>query len=313
MIAADGEPAGTASPIGYASNRIRDTIRWLVASFAAVGGVLIAGSQLSGIGKLEACAPTELRCVRLPLAVLGAVVALAAIAGMISAAIEVLLPRDWTLSRLAKEWRERGSVSPVVGFFRDSPELLHGFSSAVDVQAEVAQVRKLRVEAKATWDAADPRERHVAARRVRQYDDRLRLLYRRAALITEVANYISLRHDFRRRFMPRFFTGAVVVAVGLVIFAWAANPSDVRHLPSLRNADLRNTWLRGANLSGVDLTGANLEGADLTGANLEGARLSKVRWARTTCPDGTRTDYLAVADPATGRVSEGTCEGHLLP
>jgi hypothetical protein len=312
MTAADGEPAGTASPIGYANQRIRDTTRWLVASFAVVSGVLIAGSQLSGIGKLDVCAPTELRCARLPLSVLGAAVALAAIAGMISAAIDVLLPHDWTLSRLATEWRERGQTSPVVAFLRTSPDLLQGFSSAVDLQEEVSQVRKLRADAKAAWDTANPHDRHAAAR-VRQYDDRLRLLYRRAALITEVANYVSLRRDFKRRFMPWFFASAVVVAVGLVIFAWAANPSDAKQLPSLRNADLRNTWLRGANLRGVDLTGANLEGADLTGANLDSAKLAKVRWARTTCPDGARTDDLAVTDPATGRRRDGTCDGHLVP
>jgi len=36
-----------------AADRIRETAKWLTVSLAAVGGVLVAGSQLSDIGALE--------------------------------------------------------------------------------------------------------------------------------------------------------------------------------------------------------------------------------------------------------------------
>lgn len=310
MSAADADPSGGA--IGGAIDRIRETTKWLVTSFAAVGAVLIAGSQLSGIGKLDVCTAMELRCLRLPLAVLGAVTPLVAVAVMIAAAIGVLLPRDWTLSQLTTEWREREHTSAVVAFFATSPELLQGFGSVVDLHAEIGRVRQARAAARNEWKRASDQDQKAAARGLQRIDGQLRSLYRRAATITAIANYVSLRSDFRR-FRVKFFAGAVVVALGLVVFAWAANPPTVQRPPSLRNADLTNARLRGANLRGADLRGANLTGVDLTGANLDGAKLDKVTWARTTCPDRTKSDDLARVDKKTGRPTNGTCEGHLQP
>ena len=40
-----------------AADRIRETAKWLTVSLATLGAVLIAGSQLSDIGKLVAIQP----------------------------------------------------------------------------------------------------------------------------------------------------------------------------------------------------------------------------------------------------------------
>jgi hypothetical protein len=50
---ANPEMANTSPGIGNAADRIRETAKWLTISLAALGGVLIAGSQLSDIGKLQ--------------------------------------------------------------------------------------------------------------------------------------------------------------------------------------------------------------------------------------------------------------------
>jgi uncharacterized protein YjbI with pentapeptide repeats len=93
-----------------------------------------------------------------------------------------------------------------------------------------------------------------------------------------------------------------VAAIGIVAFAWAANPPAKTVTADLRGAKLTGAFLRDADLRNARLDGADLTGADLTGADLTGASLTKVVWSRTTCPDGSVSDENA-----------GTCQGHLSP
>ena len=44
---------GTGPPLAAAAERIRDSAKWLLGSFAAVGAILVAGLQLTGVGELE--------------------------------------------------------------------------------------------------------------------------------------------------------------------------------------------------------------------------------------------------------------------
>src|SRR4051812_12139050 len=60
-----------------ATDKIRDAGKWLVGAFAAVGAALIAGSQLSSIGKLDVCGHFTLSCTRLWIALFGAALGLA--------------------------------------------------------------------------------------------------------------------------------------------------------------------------------------------------------------------------------------------
>ena len=57
---------------------------------------------------------------------------------------------------------------------------------------------------------------------------------------------------------------------------------------NLRGANLAYLNLSAANLSRANLTSALLLGANLEGAELKGAVLTDIKWAFTTCPDGTR-------------------------
>ena len=45
------EPSG--DRIASASNQIQVTAKWIIAAFAGVGAALIAGLQLTGLGKLD--------------------------------------------------------------------------------------------------------------------------------------------------------------------------------------------------------------------------------------------------------------------
>src|SRR5689334_10268659 len=92
---------GAAGPATYqfdgAMQRIRDAAKWLIGAAAAVGAALIAGTQLSSIGKLSSGW-------RLSLAIAGVVLALAAVVFAIWFAVQLLLPVGVTLTELDSEW-----------------------------------------------------------------------------------------------------------------------------------------------------------------------------------------------------------------
>ena len=282
MTAPDAPP-----PLAAANQRIRDTAKWLIASSAAVGAVLIAGSQLSSIGRLDAGWPTTAATARLWVACLGALLALAAVIGAIWAAVSVLLPVQVLISDLAENWdRPAPELRPVVAFFRRRPKFLQG-------AATPAELVERRADLVARLGQADPPA---------DLRDRIQAMDLRIGAVEDVANHEALKAMFQRC-LRRLVIASVVAAAGLVAFAWAANPPPAAaSTADLRGARLTGAFLRDADLRGARLDGADLTGADLTGADLTGASLSGTVWAHTICPDGTGSD-----------ADGGTCRGHLKP
>jgi hypothetical protein len=277
-------PETRQSPLAAANQGIRDTAKWLIASAAAVGAVLIAGSQLSSIGRLEAGWPTSAATARLWVAAAGALLGLAAVVYAIATAVRVLLPVQVLISDLAENWAQpTPGLAPVVGFFRRRPKFLQGFATP----AELIDRRDALVAALGEPDA-DPR-----------LPDRIQALDRRIEAVEDVANHEALKAAFERC-LRRLLVAAVLATAGIIAYAWAANPPARTVTADLRNARLPGAFLRDADLRGAKLDGADLTGADLTGADLTGASLVKVVWARTTCPDATVSD-----------ANGGTCQGHL--
>lgn len=279
-------PEPEPSPLAAANQRIRDTAKWLIASAAAIGAALIAGSQLSSIGRLEAGWPTTEATARLWVATAGALAGLAAVVFAITAALRVLLPVQVLIADLAESWDNPGpDMRPVVDFFRRRPKFLQGTATPADLIGRRARL----VEKLGTNGApADLRERIEA-------------MDRRIEAVEDVASNRALTAAFERC-LRRLLVAAVVAAAGIVAFAWAANPPARTVTADLRDTKLTGAFLRGADLRGARLDGADLTGADLTGADLTGASLTKVVWSRTTCPDGSVSDENA-----------GTCQGHLSP
>ena len=56
---------------------------------------------------------------------------------------------------------------------------------------------------------------------------------------------------------------------------------------NLSGAALAQSNLEGADLSGADLSKIDLTGANLTGVNLTNANITRVKFCKTTMPDGT--------------------------
>ncbi|WP_433066037.1 pentapeptide repeat-containing protein [Dactylosporangium sp. CS-033363] len=271
-------------PLTEANSRIRDAAKWLMASSAAVGAALIAGSQLSNIGRLAATAPDTVDHARLWIAVAGAVVALSAVSYMIWTAVQLLVPHTVVVDELTRHWHaRRGPMAGVVRFFRENRKYLQGYSTT----AELVARRAARVERLAAADATEEDEAAVAD------------LDQRIAAVEDMAAHLLLRERFRRS-LGRLLGATAVAAVGIMAFAWAANPPVSAPVADLRNARLTGADLRGVDLHNARLDGADLSGADLTGADLSGASIVGVIWRGTICPDGTDSDQ-----------ARGSCRGHL--
>ncbi|MBG0565506.1 pentapeptide repeat-containing protein [Actinoplanes sp. NEAU-A11] len=131
--------------------------------------------------------------------------------------------------------------------------------------------------------------------------ERIEAMDRRIEAVEDVASHEALKATFERC-LRRLLVAALVAAIGIIAYAWAANPPPKTVTADLRNARLTGAFLRDADLRNAKLDGADLTGADLTGADLTGASLVKVVWSRTTCPDGTASDE-----------NGDTCQGHLSP
>ena len=291
-----------------ATDKLRDAAKWLIGSFAAVGAALIAGSQLSSIGKLQFCLGWELRCTRLWFAILGAVVGLGGVVWAIWTAVGLLAPDMRPPSELKAEWRRRRK-SAVYRFFKENDSFLQGFRDFDDMEREIAEAYRTFDEASREFDEATPGRQRAIAARMTQLQEEINDLNDRSEAVVLIANQVAYVDNFKKTALVRILVAAALAAVGIGVFAWAGNPPEVGPAPSaalegadLAGADLSGANLRRANLERADLTGANLSNADLEGANLDGAVLDRVTWSNTVCPDGRLSDDVG-----------GTCLNHLEP
>lgn len=281
-----------------ANDMIRSAAKWVVAAGAGVGAALIAGSQLSSIGKLDVCAPTTLECARLPLSFLGAMVALVAVIYIVWRSVRILMPVVVPIDELAREWGNC-PVRADVAFFKANPSVLGEDSPAALLAARDAawqEWEKAEAALAATPNSVKVKEQVAQTKAAyASLDDSI-------LTVTSLAQHLVLTSMFGR-LMRDVLAATVVSALAIVTFAWAANPPT----PPPPSATLRGVDLAGADLRDADLSGADLREADFTNANLSGATLkdTKVKdaiWNGTTCPDGTKS-----AD------HDDTCVGHLSP
>jgi Pentapeptide repeats (8 copies) len=280
MVDSSQDPEDVAYRLDLES--IRTSAKWLVAAFAALGTVLIAGSQLSSIGSLKTTDG------RFWAAVVGMAVALVAVLAMVWQTVGLLIPQRITVDELARMETEKGRKSPAIRWFEANPSY-----KPYDTFLELQQAWRA-VGDETTNDKPDLALLEPATRKVQ----------RLAVMATATAQF--------RRMMLAVAAAAAVAAGGIGVFAWAANPSAPAAPPaaSLRNLDLSGSNLRGAGLQHADLSGVDFTGSNLRGANLNAAVVKGVVWKNTTCPDGTNSDDHAKRG---GSAAAGTCEGHLVP
>lgn len=283
------EPAAVDDPYEKANSQVRDAAKWLIASSAAVGAALIAGSQLSSIGKLPVGWPLTLETARLWIAVGGATLGLVAIVYILWTAVKLLPEVQVTLPDLVDAGDDpKSRFAVAIEYFRANPRQMQGATSLKALDEHRAE------SIAALKPMTDPAEIETQKAYIGDLDARV---YR----IEERARSKLLFHAFEKA-LTRLLGGTAVAAVSIIAFAWAANPPDNPPVADLTNAQLTGANLRDADLKNVILDDADLTRADLTGADLTGASLDDVTWSGTTCPDGQVSDSVG-----------GTCAGHLSP
>jgi hypothetical protein len=230
----------TGGPLGTAADRIRDSAKWLLGSFAAVGAILAAGLQLANIGNLNGQDQS-----RLVAALVGVAVTVIAIvvaiwqAGRVAAvsyvSLGLLSTPDYSEERaeietdkaLILEGENLGQFSQrafaAAAAANSAFETYQQAETAVELAqanhpmppgpnaiepAEVVEAKRVRDEKAAASEEAYQRAQHFAKRR---------------DSILEVASFLRVRNAYNkaRNFMA---AAAVAAAAGIVAFAWGANP-----------------------------------------------------------------------------------------
>lgn len=235
-------------PLAVASNRIRDAGKWLIAAAAGVGAALIAGSQLSSIGKLSVCTPTSEQCLRLPLSLLAAVVGLVSIAFIMWSAGRLLLPVEVTITDLADHWDSPRREWADAKFFKKNPAYL-GYGHPRELEQARTDTWTRLTDAEATAESASGPQRENLERDIVQARKEFDEVQDRTMTVTKIAEYQLLKDEYTH-FARKLLPAAALAAIGVVIFAWAANP------PS---PDVPSVTMKGAILAGADLRQANLK------------------------------------------------------
>jgi hypothetical protein len=233
---------------------IRSLAKWLIGIFAAVAGTLVAGSQLSSLGHLE-WGP------RLWAAIGGFALGLTAVLVSIYETIHILLPIEPTMESL----RRSVAANPSLREALRGTEMLRGCGETVDGFLDLwNSALGKEDEAFAAWETM-PSDEHLKAKASEAARRKGDLAATRRELLDWAADW-QVRAAFKDA-QEWLFSMAVFGAVGIGIFAYAANPPEakdgsspsvsqtptpVRLAPSASGATILHAALgQGCNLSSV--------------------------------------------------------------
>jgi hypothetical protein len=174
------DPSGVQAAI----ERYRDLAKYLITIFAGVGGLLVAGTQLSAIGALSWEDVPE----RVVAAGIGFLLAIVAVIYIIQKVLRVLSPVELSLDMVVEEV-EAGKLT----VRKDS---LEGFASVRElrdfIDARLSEKRQAEVEAL-------------------------------GAAIVDQGAYDKIKRRFERA-RKHMLGGALAGTIGIVAFSWGANP-----------------------------------------------------------------------------------------
>ena|SRR5215217_331939 len=216
-------PAGTTGRYARATESLRGAAKWLLAALAAVGGVLLAGLQLTTLGGLG-----SVDWPRLTVAAAAAILALAAVGYMIASTSRVFTDEWVTLADLDDESFERLLEDGSSRAAGERVELLKDLRASIDndrqglyghLAVSVPDLYRRLREANEAARAAES-EIHLAQALARA-------AVVRAAVneVTDCANYHRTRL-LLRRLRPRLAAATAITVAAVLIFAYAANPSE---------------------------------------------------------------------------------------
>lgn len=205
-VPAPAAPAAN-DQVSRASKDLRDTTKWFIGAFAAVGALLLGGLSISKLGSVETTHDLRLAALGAALGITGVIVA-------IYAASNVLTPKEILLDDLT----EGSAVGQMVA---SDPTYLRGYTEALPTLKEryVRELREYRAAQTAYLLAPDdPVLKAEAERREGIYRPLQDVIFalRRHALVQAIQAAYS-------RATVGMLAGVVISAVGLVLFSYYAN------------------------------------------------------------------------------------------
>ncbi|TDD60868.1 hypothetical protein E1263_09645 [Kribbella antibiotica] len=203
--------ADAPSTLDAASERIRETAKWLTISLAALGGVLVGTTQLSDIGALE------LRSDRFWMAVVGAAIAAIGSGVILFATVATAAAPALSLEQLATH-TPKGAKDAV-----KDQTLLEGRSNVQALKDEyigaIEDRERAYVDHLADLSNEIDRNKFVTA------NARAVALNGIVKTIVGVSAYRELARLWRAA-RVKIIVGGALAALGVGTFAWAANPPD---------------------------------------------------------------------------------------
>ncbi len=205
---ADPAPAPPVGPQRQAIDKIRETARWLILAFAAIGAAIAGSAPLSNLGKLQ------IGDWRLWVAAAAAAIGLLAIATAIWVTADVLAPVTTALPSLVAD-------DDLRAVFDANPELLrgHGYTLS-EFKNEYDEARKAHIEAAKTLRSKPTKKAAAAEKSAR---GKLLEMSPVVGRIVSEGLLVTVRRRFRRT-QSFMFGGALVAGLAIVAFGWAANP-----------------------------------------------------------------------------------------
>jgi len=191
-----------------AIERVRETAKWIIAGFGAIGLAIAGESVLSNVGEASG--------VRLAIAIIAAATGLGAVALAIWKTADVLLPSQVSVQDITKYPKLRAALDA-------DPILFRGIASGSSEFVEVYRSRSDQfVQASQAHRQAPSDETKLALAEARRQVIELTPVIDG---LTDITLYEKVRtsFDIARRWI---FTGAVGAGVALVVFAAAANPPE---------------------------------------------------------------------------------------
>lgn len=197
-------PAEPNASLYAAVDRMRDLAKWLIVILGAIGGTLIAGSQLSDIGAAEGS--------HLFWAGVGLFLSLVGVGIAVGFTVRVLVPAEMTLPRLAKA----GRWSAAAKLASREPEVLFGRQTIAALEADRQAAKKARDEAATSDSNGDALEK--ASESLKDINAKVHYFLGHA-LVAQAKR--SLNQAF-----VAMLIGSAVAAAGICLFAWATHPGE---------------------------------------------------------------------------------------
>jgi len=206
--AAPPPQAHAVDPLGEirtANEKLRDTAKWIITSFAAIGAILLAGIQLSNVGKLTA---DTSEC-RVAAVIAGVVLAILGIGVAMAFTSRVLAP-------FLNTFRSADEHPDVTDRVLGDGELI-GLTYG-ELKTSVREVKEaVRAAQEASGDDSEDPTLKEAERAHDEWEDS-----RRLALAMIGRELLWQRYERSRRML--IWVALPLTAFGLAVFAWGANP-----------------------------------------------------------------------------------------